>query len=208
MQLLRQLIPPKRLAKARVFRHIGVPSRAQKRCDLPLQPALLRDHTTIAHRLALARIRSNLRPIYRQRPEPRQTQLPRQTHHLHEQPLEVLKVPAAKRAQRPVARKVPCSQNPKRHILLQLPRNPPRRKYPRRVAVKQNLDHHPRLIRRVATTVPLIRSVKRRQIQGVHQVADVMRKMPGRAANRAGPEPTTASGPDHKGENSSALHSP
>ena len=137
---------------------------------------LLRAHPTVAHRLALARVRPNLRPVYRQLPETQKPRLARQMHHLHEQPLELLQVPAAKLAQRAVARKVPRPQHPKRHVLLQLPRHPPQ--HPRRIPVEQHLDHHPRLIRGVATTVILIRRVERPQIQPVHQVAHVMRKVP------------------------------
>ena len=61
-------------------------------------------------------------------------------------------------------------RHPKRHVLLQLPRHPPQ--HPRRIPVEQHL--HPRLIRGV--TVTLIRC--RPQIQPVHQVAHVMRKVP------------------------------
>ena len=69
-------------------------------------------------------------------------------------------VPAAKLAQRAVARKVPRPQHTERHVLLQLPRHRPRRKHPRRLPVEQHLDHHPRLIRGVATTVSLITARK------------------------------------------------
>ena len=41
----------------------------------------------------------------------------------------------------------------------------------------QHLHHHPRLIRRVATAVPLVQSVERRQIQTVHQIADMVRQV-------------------------------
>ena len=77
----------------------------------------------------------------------------------------------------PVLRKVARRQNPERNILFQLPRDPARREHPRRVGVEQHLHHHPRLIRRVATAVPLVPSVERRQIQTVHQIADMVRQV-------------------------------
>ena len=127
--------------------------------------------------MCLLGVRSHLRPVYRQLPKARQTQLLRQTDHLHEQRLEIRQVPTPKLAQRPVLRKVPRRQHPERHVLFQLPRDPARREHPRRVGVEQHLHHHPRLIRRVATTVSLIQGVERRQVQTVHQVADVVRQM-------------------------------
>ena len=85
---------------------------------------LLRAHSTVAHRLALARVRPNLRPVYRQLPETRKPRLARQAHHLHEQPLELLQVPAAKLAQRAV--EFPATRNAtSSSSFLAIPRNTP-----------------------------------------------------------------------------------
>ena len=52
---------------------------AQQRLDLARQALFLFLHPVVAHRLALARVRTHLRPVDRQLPQARQTQLPRQT---------------------------------------------------------------------------------------------------------------------------------
>ena len=77
----------------------------------------------MAHRLALARVRAHLGPVDRQRPEPHNPHLARHPHHLHEQPPELLQMAAAKLTQRAVLGKVPRRKQPKRHILLELPRD-------------------------------------------------------------------------------------
>ena len=177
-QLLGQLVAPKRLPKARILGRVGLPRPRQQRFDLARQTPLLLPHPTVTHRLALAGIGSNLRPVNRQLAEVRNAGLARQTDHLHKQRLEIRQMTAAKLAYRPMARIIPRRQHPKRHVLLQLPRQPPGRKHPRRVPVDQRLRHHHRLIRRLATTVPLVRRVKRRQVQSVHQIAHMVRQVP------------------------------
>ena len=163
--------------QARVLRLVNLVRLAQQRRDLALQPLFLFLHPVVAHRLALARVRSHLRPVDRQLPQPRQPQLLRQTDHLHEQRLEILQMPTPELAQRPMLRKTARRQHPEPHVLFQLPRDPPRREHPRRVPVEQHLHHHPRVIRRVATPVPLVRRVERRQVQTVHQIAHVVRQV-------------------------------
>ncbi len=49
--------------------------------DLAGQTPFLLLHPTVAHRLALARVRAHLRPVDRQLPEPRKVQLESQTDH-------------------------------------------------------------------------------------------------------------------------------
>ena len=66
---------------------------------------------------------------------------------------------------RAVARKFPRTRHPERHVLLRAPRNPTRREHPRRIPVRQNLHHHPGLVRRIAPTVALIRRVENRQVR-------------------------------------------
>ena len=167
-----------RLPETRVLRRIGLPRARQQRFDLALQAPLLLLHPTVTHRLALAGIGSNLRPVDRQLAEVPNPGLARQTDHLHKQRLEIRQMTPAKLANRPMARKIPRRQHPKCHVLLQLPRQPSGRKHPRRVPVDQHLRHHPRLIRRLATTVPLVRRVKRRQVQSVHQIAHMVCQVP------------------------------
>ena len=176
-QLRRQIVAPNLRAQARVLGLVNRIRLTQQRLDLAFQALFLCLHPVVAHRLALTRVRAHLRPVNRQLPQARQTQLLRQTDHLHEQRLEILQVPTPELAQRPVLRKVARRQHPERNVLFQLPSHPARREHPRRVGVEQHLHHHPRLIRRVATAVPLVQSVERPQIQTVHQIADMVRQV-------------------------------
>ena len=173
----RECAPPNLRPQACVLGLVNRIRLTQQRLDLAFQARFLFLHPVVAHRLVLARVRTHLRPVDRQLPQARQTQLLRQTHHLHEQRLEILQVPTPKLAQRPVLRKVPRRQHPERHVLFQPPRHPARREHTGRVRVEQNLHHHPGLIRRVAAAVSLVRRVKRGQIQIVHQIADVVRQV-------------------------------
>ena len=57
-----------------------------RQCTLrifPLQPALLLDYPPVAHRLALARVRTHLRSVHRQLPEARQPHLARHPDRTH-----------------------------------------------------------------------------------------------------------------------------
>ena len=146
-----------------IFLRIRLPCPLQQTLDFCLQPPLFFPHPPIPYSLALTRPRSYLRPVYRQLPETRQPYFPRHTNHLHQHPLEVLQMPTTKLAQHPMNRKVPRTQHPKRHVLLQLARYPARRKYPRRIPVHQHLQHRPGLIRCVPAPVPFIPRVKCRR---------------------------------------------
>ena len=179
-QLLRQLVPSKILPEPRVLLRVHRTRPVQQRLDLRLQTTLLLKHPSVTHRLALGGVRPHLRPVDRQLAEVRHAGLRRQPHHFHEQPLEIPKMTPPKLADRPVTRKVPRRQNPERHIFLQLARQTPGRNHPRRVPVNQHLQHHPRLVRRLATAVALVGRVKHRQIQPVHQVTHMVRQMTSR----------------------------
>ena len=48
----------------------------------------------------------------------------------------------------------------------------------RPIRVDQHLHHHPRIVGRVAPPVPFVRRVERPEIQGVHQVAHMVRQVP------------------------------
>ena len=138
-QLRRQFITPNLRPQARVLGRVLRVRLAQQRLDLAFQAPFLLLHPAVAHRLALARVRTHLRPVDGQLPEARQTQLPGQTDHLHEQRPEIRQVPPPKLAHRPVLRKVARRQHPERNVLFQLPRDRPRRKHPRRVGVQRHL---------------------------------------------------------------------
>ena len=157
-----------------IFFGVHRPRLPQQRLDLRLQANLLLAHPLIAHRLALARVRSYLRPVDRQLAEPRQSHLARHPHHLHKQLAELPQMSASELAHRAMLREVARREHPKRHILLQLPRHRARGERARRVGIDQHLDHHRRLVRGVAPTVPLVRRIERRQVQCINHVADVV----------------------------------
>ena len=112
-------------AKGRVLRGVDFTGPRQQRRDLGLQPRFLFPHPRIAHRLVPARVRPHLGPINGHRAETDNARLPGQLHHRNEQMLEVAKMPAPEFAERPVARERAAAQQPERHILMQLARNPP-----------------------------------------------------------------------------------
>ena len=165
-QLLGQLVSTQRPAKARVFLRIGVASLQRFDClhaappcasDRSSSPCACSRSPEPSSRLSTASRNSKAPSRAPGAPPPRTA--PRTP-------------PGAGGETRTACGGVP--RHPKRHVLLQLPRHPPQ--HPRRIPVEQHLDHHPRLIRGVATTVTLIR--RRPRIQPVHQVAHVMRKVP------------------------------
>ncbi len=177
-QLLRQFVPPIPLPVAAILLLILLRRRRQQPLDLLPQARLLLQHPVVAHRLPLARARAHLRPVDRECPEANQPHLPRNPNHLQKQRPEVRQMTMPELADRPMLGKVPRRQHPKRHVLFQLPRYPPRRENPRRIPVDQHLHHHRWRIRRVPTTVPLIGSVKRRKIQRIHHIAHLVRQVP------------------------------
>ena len=85
---------------------------------------------------------------------------------------------AAKLAQRPVLRKVARRQHPKRMSSSSFPAIFRDEKVPVPYACDQHLHHHPRIVGRVAPPVPFVRRVERPEIQGVHQVAHMVRQVP------------------------------
>ncbi len=177
-QLRRQLVPANLLPKPPILLLIHARRRRRQRLNLLTQPRLLPKHPVVTHRLPLARVRTNLRPVDRKRPQANQPHLPRQPNHLQKQGMKVRQMTPPELADRPMVRKVPRRQHPKRNVFLQLPRQLPRRKHPRRIPVDQHLHHHHRRIRRVPTTVPLIRRVKRQKVQIVHHLAHLVRQVP------------------------------
>ena len=123
LQLLGQLLAPEILAPTLVFFGVHHPRLRQKRLDLRLQASCLFAHPLIAHRLALARVRSHLRPVDRELAEPRQSHLARHLHHPHKQLAELRQMSASELTYRAMLREVARREHPKRYILLQLPRH-------------------------------------------------------------------------------------
>ena len=176
-QLLRQLVATIALPVLSVLASVRLLSLLQQLRNLRLETRRLFAHTTVAHRLPLARVRPDLRAVDRQLPQTRHTQPARQLNHLHEQRPELRQVKTTKLADRLMARIVARRQYPERHVVHQLPRDLPRRKHSRRVTVDQQLHHHPRLVRRTTATVTFVPTVETRQVQIVHHVAHMKRQV-------------------------------
>ena len=152
-QRLRNLVAANAFAVARVL-VVGAARGGQQLADLPLEPRLPPLHPLVAHGLALAGVGPDLGPV-------------------DGQGAEVLEVAAAELAYRPVLGEVARRQHAEGDVLLQLPGDPPRRERARRVGVDEDLDHHQRLVRRVAPAVALVGGVEGGQVQRVDQVADL-----------------------------------
>ena len=178
LQLLGQLVAPQILAPTLVFVGVHHPRLRQQRLDLRLQASRLFAHPLIAHRLALARLRAHLRPVDRELAKPRQSHLARHLHHPHKQLAELRQMSASELTYRAMLREVARREHPKRDILLQLPRHRARGECAPRVGIDQHLDPHRRLVGGVASTVPLVGRIERRQVQCIDHIADVMSQVP------------------------------
>jgi hypothetical protein len=73
----------------------------------------------------------------------------------------------AKLRKGPMRREILSGQDSKRHILVALLGDLARGEDPGGVAIEQELDHHPRIVRTVATAIPLIGLVEGLQIQRI-----------------------------------------
>src|ERR1700693_4084095 len=153
---------------------LGTP---QQTSDLLLKRRLLLPHPPVAHRLVLGGVGLDLGPVHRHLPELDQTGLPAHQEYLLEEPGKSLPVPLAKVADRPKVRLVACRQKPQRHAVNHLRRDPTRRKRPRAVDGDQHLHHHPRVVRRIPSLLP-VALLNRRKIQHVYQIPHKPCQMP------------------------------
>ncbi len=128
-------------------------------------------------RLFQPRIRAHLGPLRRQPPEPCQSRPARHLHHLDEHPPELLRMAAARPADRAVPGKVPRSEHLKRHVLRRLPRDRARRERSRRAGMKRDFRRHRRLAGRVVAAIALAQLAECAQVRRIDQVADVTGRM-------------------------------
>ena len=106
-----------------------------------------------------------------------QTRLPAQRQYLHKQPRQHFQIVLAKVRDRAEIRRVVRRQHPERYVLHKTLRNPSRGRHPDAVAVQQHLDHHPWMVRRPASALPLVASRDLRQVQLLHDVGDEVSQM-------------------------------
>ena len=168
LQHLGKLVPANRLPEPRMFFRVNL-ARPRKQClDLRAQAGLLLLRSAIAHRLALARIRPQLRAVDGPLPEALKPHLTG----------DIREVPPSELSSLRMLREVPRPGDPERNILPQRAGNPPRREHSRRIGVNQDLHHCSGLIGRVLPPVAPLRRPRRAQVQRVFTVADVIPKMP------------------------------
>ena len=128
--------------------------------DLLLDAGLLRPRPAVAHGLALAGVGPGLDASGRQGGKPRQSHNARRLEHRHEQGAEVVEAPAAELANRPALRGITRLRQRQGDAVLQILGGPTRREHARGAVVNQDLGHHRRFVRRVASATPL-RSCRR-----------------------------------------------
>ena len=163
-----KLVPANRLPEPRVFFRVNL-SRPRKQClDLRGQPGLLMLQSVITHRLALARIRPQLRAVDGLFPEVLKPHLTGDIREVRPSELSTLRM----------LREVSRPEDPERNIIPQRTGNPPRREHSRRIGVNQDPHHFPGLIGRVSPPIAPLWRPNRAQVQRVFTVADVIRKIP------------------------------
>ena len=182
LQHLGKLVPANRLPEPRVFFRVN---RSRQQClDFRAQPSLLLLHSAIAHRLALARIRPQLRAADGLFPEVLKPHLTG----------DIREVPPSELSTLRMLREVPRPEGPERNIIPQHAGNPPRREHSRRIGANQDLHHFPGLIGRVSPSIAPLRRPNRAQVQRIFAVADVIRQMPFGKPFPGGPVETEALG--------------
>ncbi|HWL74812.1 MAG TPA: hypothetical protein VNQ74_13165, partial [Burkholderiaceae bacterium] len=101
-----------------------------------------------------------------------------QLQHLHEQARQFRQMPPAKFCDAGMIRLLVTRQHPKPHIVVAGLLELARRHLAHAVPVEQQLDHHLRMVRRLAASVPcFVRFQDRGKIQLIDNVADIQRQM-------------------------------
>lgn len=170
------IAPPVRPIRG-IIPGIGSLGLLEQRLDLGLQPGLLRDHAAVAHRLVLRGIRLDLGPIQGDVPQFHQTRPLAELQDLDKQVGQSGQMLFPKVADRPEIRPLVRRQDPKGHILLQFPRNLPRRRNPHGVGIEQHLHQQLRMIRGRAAHHPAIGRQDGMEVQGLHQIRQEVRQV-------------------------------
>ncbi len=135
-------------------------------------------HPPITHRLVLAGVRLEFRPVDRHMPQFHQPRLPAQSQRLQKQSRQRLQMPFPKLVERAVIRMRVRTQIPERHVLMRPFLDLPRTHHPSTISVHQQPHHQHRGVGRLTSSIlRLIGTVKRRQIQRLHQVGHKSRQM-------------------------------
>jgi hypothetical protein len=127
-------------------------------------------------------VRVHLRAVHGEHSDADQTGVRAQGEHLAEQARERLLVTLAKARDRAVIGPLVGRDHPQRDIVDARPLDRPRRTPPPRIRVKQQRDHHRRIVRRAPMPVPAIGGIERRQIhlldRGQHEPRQVVLRQP------------------------------
>ena len=113
----------------------------------------------------------DLGPVERHVPQLHEPGLLAEPQHLHEQGPQRLEMPLPERGEAVMVGMLVRGQHPIRHVLVRRPLDLPRRRLARAVRVDQELDHHPRVVRRLPALFALVGGEDRREIQRLHHVA-------------------------------------
>ena len=166
-QLARQLVAA-RVAELLVF--LGIDG-------VGLGEDLARDLLVIARRLRRG-VGRHLGAVDGDHPDPNQPRVGAERQHLAEQPRQRALVTLAEPRDRRVIGRLIGADHARRDVLDTATLQPPRRALPDRVAVKQQRDHHRRIVRRPTMPVDPVDRVEPAQIERRDGVDDKPREMP------------------------------
>src|SRR5712672_855163 len=105
----------------------------------------------IGKRTVSAGVSVDLRAVDPQSAQLQHAHLTRQKQHLNEQPFDLLEESLPERRDGVVVGMIVSRDKTKRHRVISRPLQLPARKYPRRIAINQNAQQHPRMVVCAAT---------------------------------------------------------
>ena len=172
LQLLGQFVARLLGPVARVLRRVDCFGFGQHLLHLGRQLWLAVLDPPVTHGLVLGGVGLHLRAVERHPTQLHRPALERHPQHLLEQPLEGFQVDLAKIRDRAEVGLVAGRQHAKGYVLDQPPGDPARGAHAQAIAVEQQFDHQPRMIRRLPALLPFIDLLDGRQIQLINEVVD------------------------------------
>jgi hypothetical protein len=129
----------------------------------------------IGKRTVSAGVSVDLRAVDPQSAQLQHAHLTRQKQHLNEQPFDLLEESLPERRDGVVVGMIVSRDKTKRHRVISRPLQLPARKYPRRIAINQNAQQHPRMVGR--RTRAAIASAHRAKVHPVNHLHHKPRQM-------------------------------
>ena len=174
---LRQFISPLVLAVPAVLLIVHFLGSPEQLGHLSRQLPFLLFHPAVAHRLIPGGVGLNLGAVQRHVAQPHQSSPLAQFQHVPEQVGKRCQVVLAKVGDGAKVGGIVGRQDPERDVLVETLGDAACGGHAGAIAVEQHLDHHPRMVGRVATLLALIAAGDGRQVQLVHQVGDEVGRM-------------------------------